>query len=224
MEEADWRSSGEQAVSEAARTLRIIAKNEGDAMDGEMLWSRWGDLTRYMSSALIAFRRESRLWGELEFDDPKSVTIGLKAGSGKYQVKLEQHRSVMQDEQTLFSTVLVSSYALAEGAAGFRLQKDAASLGGIETWGSDLLSCNARSWDDVPEGKSGAVEVAVVRNYYAHGLSSMNERSINRLVAVGNSQFELGDVIILDAEKVTRYRSLLKDLLRKGGIRGEVNP
>lgn len=190
-------------------------------MDGDAFWDRWGELTRYLHSARLAFKREAKLWDELEFGDPSGVEINQKGEPWKYHVTVEQHRAVMGGEETLLATVLISSYALAEAAALARLGEESSDAGGIEGWGKRLLERNDQGWDAVLGGRSEVVEVAVVRNYYAHALAAMNEKSISRLRNAGNCRFEVGDTCPIDIESTIRYRHILKDLLRHGGVRKE---
>ena len=88
----------------------------------------------------------------------------------------------------LFTSVLIHSYALAETAAAERLGGAARDFGGIEDWGRRLLATTGSTWGALKEGVAGAVEVAVVRNAYAHGGRRIDESAANRLRAVGISR------------------------------------
>jgi hypothetical protein len=58
---------------------------------------------------------------------------------------------------------------------------DARDLRGIEDWGGRLLGRTNQSWDSVHHGLAGAVEVAVVRNAYAHGTRQIDVAAETRL-------------------------------------------
>jgi hypothetical protein len=62
-----------------------------------------------------------------------------------------------------------------------RLGGDAPDFGGIEDWGKRLLATTGATWDSLKEGLAGAVEVAVVRNAYAHGGRRIDDRAAKRL-------------------------------------------
>lgn len=89
---------------------------------------------------------------------------------GIYKVSLDQHIAAVDDEEVLFASVLIHSYALTEAAACDRLGLDSRSAGGIEKWAAELLLANGRSWADVFDGEAGAVEVAVIRNAWSSPL------------------------------------------------------
>jgi hypothetical protein len=182
------------------------------------VWDEWGALTRFLESARLAFARESRLWHSLEIRDRESVTITAPRGElDPYQVRLEQHLDAVDDEVTLLASVLIHSYALAEATACDMLGIDSRVAGGIEKWGHRLLQANGRSWTDVLDGEPGAVEVAVVRNAFAHGGRAITAKDAERLQKAGSPPRNPGDQLSLTYDELIRFRRRLRGLMRYGG-------
>lgn len=182
------------------------------------VWDEWGALTRYLESARLAFARESRLWHSLELSDRDSVTITAPRGTyGRYEVRLEQHLDAVDDEATLHASVLIHSYALAEATACDMLGIDSRAAGGIEAWAQKLLDANQRGWADVVDGRSGAIEVAVVRNAFAHGGRTITAKDADRLHAAGSSPRTAGDHVSLTYDELIQFRMRLRGILRYGG-------
>jgi hypothetical protein len=177
------------------------------------LFDEWGRITRFLESARLAFAREENLWTSLELSDRDDVKISASSPNGQYTVRLPQHVAAVQDEETLFASVLIHSYAVAQSAAGAHLGVDSYSCGGIEEWGSRLLDGASRSWTDVRGGLAGAVEVAVVRNAFAHGSRTINEQAANRLAAVGIARRPCGSSVNLTYVHLRGYRARLLSLL-----------
>jgi len=183
------------------------------------VWDEWGALTRFLESARLAFARERRLWQSLELKDPESVLITSPSGeTGTYKVSREQHVAAVEDEQTLFASVLIHSYALTESVACDRLGMDPRSSRGIETWAANLLSANGRSWTNVLDGEAGAVEVAVIRNAFAHGSRLVDEAGEARLRKAGPALYSSGDRVVLGYDQLCKLRVRLRGILRYGGI------
>jgi hypothetical protein len=184
-----------------------------------LTFDEWGRITRFLESARLAFARERNLWAALELHAPADVRISTPAHQGRYKVKLEKHLAAVSDEETLYASVLLHSYALAEAAASDKLGREVRTLGGIEDWGSRLLAGNGADWADVKAGKAGAVELAVVRNAFAHGSRSIGANAEQRLRAVGVTNRNAGSAVSLTYSDVREFRSRLLSLLRFGGIR-----
>jgi hypothetical protein len=177
------------------------------------LFEEWGRITRFLESARLAFAREENLWTSLELSDPDDVEISASSPNGRYTVHLPQHVAAVQDEETLFASVLIHSYAFAQSAASTHLGIDSHTCGGIEDWGSRLLDGASRSWTEVRGGLAGAVEVAVVRNAFAHGSRTINEQSAHRLAAVGIASRPCGSPVNLTYVHLRGYRARLISLL-----------
>src|SRR4051794_25483101 len=71
------------------------------------------------------------------------------------------------------------------------------SLGGIEGWGTRLLTGNDRDWSEVEGGLAGAVEVAVVRDAFAHGSRTIDSLARARLLAAGARTRPVGSAVTL---------------------------
>lgn len=182
------------------------------------VWTEWGALTRFLESARVAFARERNLWHSLELADPEAVQITTTTGVRRYEVTLANHVAAVEDEVTLHASVLIHTYALAEAAACSKLGIDSRSAGGIETWGKQLLAQNNRDWTGVFDEEAGAVEVAVVRNAFAHGTRTIDASAETRLAAVGAPPRTAGDAVGLQYEELRVYRDRLRSLLRTGGV------
>jgi hypothetical protein len=186
------------------------------------LWSEWRRVTRFLESARLAFAREQGLWQSLEIASPAAVQLVAPRGSagGTYSVALDDHLKALADEETLMASVLIHSYALAESAATSLLGLDPRHTGGIESWGASLLRNKGTDWQDVLHGKAGMVEVAVVRDVYAHGSRTVDGTAASRLAAAASPDppaLTSGSVVMLDHPTVCVYRDRLRSLLRLGG-------
>ncbi|MFN8111886.1 MAG: hypothetical protein U0R51_01670 [Solirubrobacterales bacterium] len=181
----------------------------------QQVWREWGRLTRFMESARIAFARERAY---LEALAPGQEAKAPTVIAGDYSVPLAGHLEAIADEEILYAGILIHSYALAEWAASQHLQVPAHRFDGIEDWGGRLLSANGRNWHDVKGGHAGAVEVAVIRNGFAHGDRTFDEKEIARMRAAGANGWSDGDRVVLTHAMLRRYRVRLRSLLNAGSI------
>ena len=180
-------------------------------------WDEWGRLTRFFESARLAFARERTMWASLCIDDLEQVRV--TAPEGHYNVAVHRHIDALNDSEPLYATVLVQSYAVVESAAAERLATPQHSLGGIEDWGSRLLALNDRDWTHVTGGLAGAVEVAVIRNAFAHGSRSIDIRAQERLLRAGAPTRPAGPTMKLTYDELRVFRARLRSLLSKSGFR-----
>ena len=95
---------------------------------------------------------------------------------------------------------------------------DARDFHGIEDWGHRLLDAERKSWSDLGGGLGGAVEVAVVRNAFAHGTQVIDTAAEDRLAAAGVTTLSAGTIVSLDYDRLQTYRDCLRHLLNLGGI------
>jgi hypothetical protein len=182
-----------------------------------MNWGEWGRLTRFHESSRLALARERRLWSELELANANAAVIRVTSGERTFQASVAQHREAIADEALLNVSILVYSYALAEAAVEDLLRNP--SLSGIERWGEAALVRAGRSWGQVEGGRSGASEVAVVRNLIAHGETSYTQQALERVIAAGKAPtWAVGDPLRVGYEDVLSYRARLKSLLRKAKL------
>jgi hypothetical protein len=184
---------------------------------GDAVWDEWQRITRFLQGARLAFARENNLWTSLEISGP--VKLVATQPKGRYEVDLVDHLDAVRDDETLFASVLIHSYALAESAAGDHLSVDARHFHGIEDWGYRLLDGEGKSWADLRAGRGGAVEVAVVRNAFAHGSRTIDDFAEKRLAAAGVSNLPAGTAVSLSYDSLQTYRECLRHLLNLGGIR-----
>ena len=187
------------------------------------LWDSWAELTRFLESARLAFARERALWESLELANREQAKLKVKVGGGWYKARLDQHVQAVADEEMLYASVLIHSYALAESAAIDALGLDRAPRG-IEYWGAQLLLRAGSDWAAVKDGESGAVEVAVVRNAFAHGTRRVDAAASKRLSAAGAPRRSDGAQVSLTYDELRTYRTRLAGLLNEGGLRRPQTP
>lgn len=190
-----------------------------NSAEEKLIWDEWKRITRFLESSRIAFDRENLLWASLEAKDKKGVSLVTKEGPSTYSVELNDHLKAIRTHDVLFSLVLGATYALAEsyGRLKLGLSDDDDLSGGIEAWGKKLLAAAGHDWAKVLGGLAGMVEVSVVRNAYAHGIRTANQKMINRFTAHGLScPWSPGDEISLTYDSVEQYRARIKSLLRLG--------
>ncbi len=187
-------------------------------MTGQV-WADWKALTRFAESGRIAFEREANLWGTLQLADRHEAKVTSSAGQGRYSISLDDHVSTMRDLSIFHASILIHTYTLAEFAACDRLAIDSRQAGGIEVWGTQLLTANSKSWQDVMDGLQGAVEVAVYRNAFAHGSRVVDAQAAKRLLAAGSTELGEGDSLKLDHDRLKLFRDRLRSLLRLGAIK-----
>lgn len=182
-----------------------------------LVWNEWSRITRFLESSRIAFDREAMLWNSLEIKDKKSLSLVTRDGPSTYSVVLSEHLKALKTHDVLFSLVLGSTYALAESYARLKLglRDDQDLSGGIESWGKSMLDATGHDWTKVLGGLAGMVEVSAVRNAYAHGAKTVNQKMLNRFIAHGHpAPWALGDEIQLTYELVETYRARIKSLMR----------
>lgn len=180
------------------------------------LWDEWLRLTRFLESARLAFAHERHSWSS-----PRVMNQGVRISSreGHDSVPLHKHLDAIDDAETLHGSILVLSYTLAHTAAADRLRTPPRSLGGIEDWGTQLLSANGCDWTRVEGGLPGAVEVAVARNAFAHGSRVIDAPARARLHAAGARMPPEGSAISLTHAELRELRGRLQSLLNASGVR-----
>ena len=162
--------------------------------------------------------RASEPFGSLwKLSDREQAQLKVRVGKGWFRTSLDQHVQAVNDEVILYASVLIHSYALAESAAVDALGLRRAS-GGIESWGKALLDNAGASWSDVRDGEPGAVEVAVVRNAFAHGTRVIDDGAAKRLADAGAPPRAAGSTTSLEYDELRTFRSRLQSLLNQGGL------
>lgn len=188
-------------------------------LEEKLIWDEWKRITRFLESSRIAFGREELLWSSLEVKEKKDVSLVTTEGLSAYSVALSDHLKALRNYDVLFSLVLGATYALAEsyGRLKLGLGDDEDLTGGIESWGKKLLDATGHDWSKVLGGLAGIVEVSAVRNAYAHGARTVNQKMVNRFTAHGLvCPWSLGDEVSLTYELVETYRARIKSLMRFG--------
>lgn len=166
----------------------------------------------------MALAHERARWDSLTLRDPDEAEISAPAHLGTYKVALTKHLSAVCDDETLFVSVLIHSYALAEAAAVIHLELEPAPAPKIEDWGMKLLRTTGSNWADVKGGREGLVEVAVLRNAFAHGRRTIGQQGADRLTRVGITSHPVGSPVSLGYTELREYRGRLLSLLNRGGV------
>ena len=81
-----------------------------------------------------------------------------------------------------------------------------------------MLLSRGHDWADVLDGLTGAVEVAVVRDAFAHGTRKIDATAEARLREAGVETRLTGDAVTINHTQLRLYRARLKSLLRVGGF------
>ena len=84
--------------------------------------------------------------------------------------------------------------------------------------GRQAPQCNDCDWSEVKGGLAGAVEVAVVRNAFAHGSRTIDPPARARLLAAGARTRPVGSVVTLPYSQLREFRARLLSLLNAAGI------
>jgi hypothetical protein len=181
------------------------------------IWGEWKRLTRFLECSKIAFKRESDIWSSLQVPDLDAVRIATANGDSSFSLTANEHLDTLHDEDLLCFIVLSYSYSLCERYARVKLclwEGDKLS-GGIETWGTNLLRQAGNNWANVLGGRAGLIEVAIARNFIAHGTRLVGQSTLDRYRSAQElCPWILGEALVLDYEKVELYRSRLKSLMR----------
>lgn len=157
------------------------------------------------------------MWETLELADRDQARVRVPVGKGWYTARLDQHMRAVSDEETLYASVLIHSYALVESAAADALSQPRVS-GGIEGWGQNLLDLSGKAWSDVQGGKAGAIEGAAVRNAFAHGTRTISASDAGRLSSAGVVGRAAGSPVTLTYDQLRAYRGQLQNLLNVAGL------
>jgi hypothetical protein len=164
----------------------------------------------------LAFAREHRVWDAVAAGDRDEVTIATPRELGNYRVPLAKHLAAVGDDEMLFASVLIHSYALAESAAALHLGLGP-QIPRIETWANRLIERMQEGWDEVKGGLAGLVEVAVVRNAFVHGNWTVSHRDGQRLARAGITSRPGGSRVTLGYHGLRDYRGRLLSVLNAGG-------
>lgn len=219
---------GCSALTIHSSRLRLAARlNSGVSRQGGVMaiasteiWDEWRRLTRFIECSRIAFQRELNTWSGLEVPNLSDVRISTQNGVSQFSVSVSDHLQALRDDDLLWFVVLTYSYSICERHARMKLgiaQTDHIS-GGIESWGGKVLDNANKTWADVLGGRAGIIEVAVARNFLAHGSRVVDTAVLNRFSSSGEtSPWPLGASVTLTYDTVETYRSRLKSLMRLAG-------
>lgn len=184
------------------------------------IWDEWKRLTRFLECSKIAFERELSIWSGLRVTDLNAIRIRTSNGDSLFTLTANEHIDTLRDEDLLCFIVLSYSYSLCECYARVKmgLGESERLNNGIENWGTHLLAQAGNTWNNVLGGRAGLIEVAIARNFIAHGSRLVGQSTLDRyLSAKETCPWELGETLVLDYTKVEIYRSRLKSLMRLGG-------
>ena len=202
------------------------------------VWKRWKDLTTFLALSDHVLLSQKEQWQALPLADKDTIQIVREDGPYRYQTDGKTYDAVLSDRHMLSSLVLLNSYALIETAVrqvyahlvpltsastpilvsirgGTSSVDDLISSGGIETWGTKLLTDIGRDWTYVESGKAGLVEAAIARNAIAHGETVLTQSMQNRAASVGATiPWAVGSELKLDIPTVKEYRHRLRSFAR----------
>ncbi|MFQ2287400.1 hypothetical protein [Aeromonas dhakensis] len=202
------------------------------------VWTSWKELTQFLALSDHVLISQHEQWRQLPIPNKPTIKILRQDGPYKFETDGETYEKILADRHVLASVVLLNSYALVESAvrqiyellisdlsvntplltqirAAQTSITDTVKNGGIEAWGTRILTDLGRDWSYVETGKTGLVEVAIVRNAIAHGEANVNQSMVNRVNAVGgNLPWNIGSPIRLDIARVKEYRHRLRSFAR----------
>jgi hypothetical protein len=197
------------------------------------MWSEWLRLTRLMWSARIAFENE------IESSERLSPTdlVRFNDAGAEFEVSRADHVAVLTDLSLFYELVLLWSYALMENHCKLlhficayrdwslidrmpttheKAEIDAVELiGGIEGWSSRLMGQTRQPWNDVFGGKSGLVEISVIRNALIHGYTLVSGELVDSAGRRGCTiPFVAGQRIAIGFPLLHEYRGRIRSLCR----------
>ncbi|TCO37263.1 hypothetical protein EV148_11074 [Dokdonella fugitiva] len=210
------------------------------------IWDDWKEWTQFLALVDYSLESSASVWKSLPVKDRDQVTLIRTNGGSKFTCPGDRFLPTLESRHTVCTLLILSSYALIEGHVeevlshaadsslasvalvndfrnGIVTAKGLCSSGGIEKWGTTLLSAFARDWTNVHGGKAGAVEVATVRNALAHGRKCVTTSMVNRVSAAGGAlPWSVGDPITLDMALTSLYRNRLRSFARVVGTAAHV--
>lgn len=202
------------------------------------VWTRWKELTQFLALSDHVLLSQQDQWRALPIPDKQNVRILRKDGPYTFETNGATYEAILSDRHVLASVVLLNSYALVESAVRqiygvlaadaavttpmlVHIRANTMSIGnllkngGIETWGTQVLTDLGRDWSYVETQKAGLVEVAIVRNAIAHGEADVTQSMINRAGGSGASlPWSVGIPIRLDIALLREYRNRLRSFAR----------
>jgi hypothetical protein len=149
----------------------------------------------------------------MQVPDLDAVRIATVNGDSSFLLTANDHLDTLQDEGLLCFVVLAYSYSLCECYARVKMGLGEGNRlsGGIETWGTILLAQAGNNWADVLGGRAGLIEVAIARNFIAHGTRLVGQSTLNRYSSAGEQcPWVIGQSLVLDYVKIKLYRSRIK--------------
>lgn len=96
------------------------------------LWNEWERLTRFLESSRVVFARERVMWELLDLADFDGARIKTTRDQVTYDVDLDDHLEALADEEILWGSVLVYSFAQTQAAVTEKLDIDMRVSAGIE--------------------------------------------------------------------------------------------
>lgn len=183
------------------------------------IWDHWRATTRFLNSTRQAMLADAERWERLPVKPDAPLVVEYRDGERTYAIDAAEHVAVLRDPALLCGMTLLYSYALVEEyARDVRIEVGGAEElpGGIEAWGTELLTALGGGWDKVLDGKAGAVETAVVRNAFAHGERQYTEAMRRRYSQAVRAEapWAAGSAIALDLDRLEVFRARLRSLCR----------
>jgi hypothetical protein len=202
------------------------------------VWIRWKELTQFLALSDHVLISQQEQWKALPIVDKDNAKILRKDGPYKFETDGRTYEAILKDRHVLSSVVLLNSYALVETLvrqvydllkpdttvcsplltdirAGTTSISTVLKSGGMEVWGTRLLTDLGRDWSYVETGLAGLIEVAIVRNGIAHGEATVTQTMANRAASNGTTlPWPIGAPSTLDIARLKEYRHRLRSFAR----------
>lgn len=163
--------------------------------ESHSLWTEWGKLTAYYNALDVACDWYSAIWSLVPIERIDDTTVLKVRGVSEFKKRTGDFRVLLNSRDPLAQMVFLSSYTLFEdycndafvalAAAGKTPQQDEYLGGGIECWSEKLLHAAGRDWTAVQCGRSGMLEVGLIRNALVHGSSTFSNNDVARFTSRG---------------------------------------
>jgi len=201
------------------------------------IWQEWRQLTRLQWSGRIAFQSEIEKWNSPFIKNRENIKLLISDCGAEFEANLDDHLLTIGDTDVFCSLILLRSVGLMENQSKYvryivsnnrfdlldnSLNEDLWNSilserldGGIEAWSEHLMQSVHQDWNQVYSGKSGLVEVSIVRNALAHGYLTATKYLCDTAEARGAKlPFSVGERIGLSFALLHEYRGRIRSFCR----------
>jgi hypothetical protein len=188
--------------------------------ENHSVWAEWGKLTAYYNALDVACDWYSAIWSLVPIEGIDDTTVVKVRGISEFKKRTGDFRALLNSRNPLAQMVFLSSYALFEdycndafealATAGNIQSQDDYLVGGIECWSEKLLHAAGRDWTAVQCGRSGILEVGLIRNALVHGSAAYSAKDVERFTTRGlTATISVGQRIPSSAVEVFELRHRL---------------